>query len=313
MKLKQILSYFIFLLVLAIGCTDQSNQHTNTHGRLSVRLTDAPFPYDLIAEANVTVFKIEARLKSTADQEDENVDASMNADQAENQESNSPFIVLMEEEIDVNLLDLTNGNTLLMADLEVPVGSIDLVRFYVKGVNVLLTDGRTFDLKVPSGAQTGIKVFIKPELVISGGLSSDLLLDFDVCNSFVPKGNLRAEHGITGFNFKPVIKASNLSTAGTLSGVVSVLEEEMEVGLEGAQISVMAADTINTTGLTNAEGNYTIMGLTAGSYRVFAEKEGYLASDTVQVQIDAANFTEQNFLLEPEAATDEETDTEGGN
>ena len=85
-------------------------------------------------------------------------------------EEKTSFIVLMEEEMEVNLLDLTNGVTKNLADLDVPVGTYDLVRVYVKGVNVVLTDGSTFDLKVPSGEQSGIKIFIKPGLVVSGAL-----------------------------------------------------------------------------------------------------------------------------------------------
>ena len=34
-------------------------------------LTDAPFPSNLVAEANVTIFKIEARLKSDEDKDEE--------------------------------------------------------------------------------------------------------------------------------------------------------------------------------------------------------------------------------------------------
>jgi len=172
----------------------------------------------MVAEANVTIFKVEARSVMEAD-------ASEDSDSTEDDamDESSPFVVLMETEIDVNLLDLTNGSTEMLADLDVLARAYDLVRVYVKGINVGLTDGRTFDLKVPSGEQTGIKVFMKPALTVVGGLSSDLLLDFDVSRSFVAKGGVHKVDGITGFNFKPVIKASNMSTAGTLAGNVSTI------------------------------------------------------------------------------------------
>ena len=292
MKSKIFISLFIAFTVLLTGCSDDSDSQKNDEfGRLTVRLTDSPFPYDLVAEANVTVFKVEARLMEQEEMEGEDMDG---------ENAGSPFITLMEEEIDVNLLTLVNGFTQELADLEVPAGTYDLVRIYVKGINVVLTDGRTFDLNVPSGAQTGIKVFIDPPLNVSGGLTTDLLLDIDVSQSFVAKGNIDTPAGINGFNFKPVIKASNMSTSGTLSGKVVTLEEEMEIGLEGAQISVIATDTLNTTGFTDIDGNYTIMGLTAGTYEVLAEAVGFIVSDTVEVQIDAANKTIQDFLLEAE-------------
>jgi len=292
MKIKKFSIFLIAFLGITIGCTDNNDASSDT-GKLIVQLTDAPFPHDLVAEANVTVFKIDARNKSMDAEAD--MDSEMTLE-----EGGSPFIVLMEEEIEVNLLELTNGVTETLANIEVPVGNYDLVRVYVKGVNVVLTDGTTYNLDVPSGEQTGIKVFIKPGLTVTGGISSDLLLDFDVSRSFVAKGSTKKVESITGFNFKPVIKASNMSTAGTLMGTVLSIEEELEIALEGAQISVFAADTLNTTGFSDADGNYAIMGLDAGTYKALAELEGYFPSDTLDVEIAAANKTIQDFELELE-------------
>ncbi|PWL38437.1 hypothetical protein DKG77_09225 [Flagellimonas aquimarina] len=297
MRTKFILNLLFVFTLFIIGCTGDTNNENEGLGRLTVQLTDAPFPSDFVAEANVTIFKVDARNK-----DNEDMDENSSDDTDMDDENDSPFITLMEEEITVNLLDLTNGNMELLADLEVPVGTYDLIRVYAKGINVVLDDGRTFDLKVPSGEQTGIKVFIKPSIAVIGGLSSDLLLDFDVSRSFIVKGNTKTPDGINGFNFKPVIKVSNLSTSGTLSGSATTLEEEMQVALEGAQISVIVADTLNTTGFSDADGNYTILGLEAGAYKVFAELEGYVASDSVEVQINTANKTIQDFVLEVESA-----------
>ncbi len=219
---------------LFIGCSN--NETASDYGRLKVQLTDAPFPHDLVSEANVTIFKVDARYKGNMDldtQANDSTDVTVETDKGK------PFIVLMENEVQVNLLELTNGVTKTLVDIDVPVGSYDLIRVYVKGINVVLTDGTTFNLDVPSGSQSGIKVFIKPELMVNGGLSSDLLLDFDVSKSFVQKSG--------GFNFKPVIKASNLSTAGTLMGTITAVEQDTIVGVEGAQVAVFIADTLNTT------------------------------------------------------------------
>ncbi|NVN18389.1 DUF4382 domain-containing protein [Muricauda sp. HICW] len=302
MRTKIFSSLFAVMTLFFVSCSDDEGNGGNPQGTgtLSVQMTDAPFPYELIAEANVTVYKVEARRVS----EDDDDDAL----------TTSPYITLMEEEIETNLLELTNGLTLQLAEIEVPVGTYDQVRVYVKGVNVVLTDGTVYELKVPSGDSSGIKVFIDPGITVVGGLSSDLLLDFDVSRSFVAKGNISTAAEISGFNFKPVIKASNLSTAGTLSGNVSTVEEETQIGLFGAQVSVFAADTLNTTSFTDPDGNYAILGLEAGTYEVVSEFDGFIASDTIEVQINAANVTTQDFILEvdPDAATEEET-TEGGN
>ncbi len=287
MKTK-LLSFFIILAVLFFsGCSEDLSTEANM-GRLTVQLTDAPFPYDLISEANVTIFKIDARYKGESMEGEENTE-----------DDGKTFIVLMEEERDINLINLTNGITETLVDMDVPAGSYDLILIYVKGVNVVLIDGSTFDLKVPSGEQTGIKVFIKPSLFVSGELSSDLLLDFDVSRSFIPKGNSKNISGINGFNFKPVIKASNLTAAGTLSGLVSTIQNEEPIGLEGATVSVFAADTLNTSTFTDESGNYTIMGLIAGSYDVMVELEGYESQTEEEVTILAGNKIIQDFDLVP--------------
>ena len=268
-----------FTLVL-FSCSDTNDKNSAT-GNLSVQLTDAPFLYDLVKEANVTIFKIEARYKG--DLEENDVES--------NEES---FIVLMEEEISINLLELTNGITEDLVNVEVPVGTYDLIRVYVKGVHVVLNDDTVYDLKVPSGEQTGIKVFVSPGIVVSGGLTSDLLLDFDVSKSFVAKGG---RSNLSGFNFKPVIKASNLSTAGTLAGTITTLEGETQIALEGAQVSVIVADTINTTAFTDASGGYLIMGLQKGTYGIEVDLEGYSSVSAVGIEIEAGNKTVQNFEL----------------
>ena len=293
MKFRLITIALFFVFTVFISCTDNDDKNRD-YGRLSVNLTDAPFPHDLVAEANVTIFKIDARYKGDMNiisEVEDNSDSSMIT------EEKSSFVVLMEDEMEVNLLELTNGVTKNLVDLDVPVGIYDLVRVYVKGVNVVLTDGSTFDLKIPSGEQTGIKIFIKPGLVVEGGLSADLLLDFDVSKSFVAKGGGSNFENITGFNFKPVIKACNMSTAGTLSGKVTTLQEEVAVGLKGAQVAVFAADTLNTTTFTDADGKYMVMGLIAGSYDVEVELSTYQKQSVADIEIVAGNITSQDFVL----------------
>ncbi|EAR01360.1 DUF4382 domain-containing protein [Maribacter sp. HTCC2170] len=296
MKIKNLLSALLVLILLTlfIGCTDGDDNNSDI-GKLTVQITDAPFPHDLVAEANVTIFKIEARSKHIdIENVEENVDGTEN-----NRDEEDSFIILMEEEMEMNLLSLTNGITETLVETNVSVGTYDLLRIYVKGINIVLKDGTTFDLNVPSGQQTGIKVFIKPGIVVSGGLSADLLLDFDVSKSFVPKGNRNDFSGITGFNFKPVIKACNKTTSGTLSGIVSTVQEEVHVGLEGAQIEIFTADTLNTTTFSDESGAYMVLGLMAGTYDVIVELEGYDSVVEEEIEIIKGNKTLQDFELTP--------------
>ncbi|MDB4270974.1 DUF4382 domain-containing protein [bacterium] len=288
MKIKLLSSFIILALLFFSGCSEDLSTEGNM-GRLTVQLTDAPFPYDLISEANVTIFKVDARYKGDSMEGDEN-----------NKEEGNSFVVLMEEERDFNLLNLTNGITETLVDIDVPAGSYDLIRIYVKGVNVVLKDESKYDLKVPSGEQTGIKVFIKPSIVVSGELSSDLLLDFDVGRSFIPKGNIKSISGINGFNFKPVIKACNISFAGSVSGMVSTMIDGEIIGLEDATVSVFETGSLDPImAPTDENGNYTVMGLNAGSYDVMVELDGYETQIIEEVTIVAGNTIIQDFDLVP--------------
>lgn len=270
--MRTLISLFLFAAVIFMAASCNKDSSTGT---LIIKLSDAPFPTDQVAEANVTISKIEARKAGETE--------------------GNPFIVLSEEELSFNLLDLTNGITANLVNTEVPEGSYNLFRLYIKSANIVLKDGRNFDMFVPSGSQTGIKIFVEPEIVVAGGLSAELLLDFDVSQSFVVLGNDQTPAGIKGFIFKPVIKASNTSYAGTLTGMVT---DTALVAIDGAQVAVYAADTLNTTTFADTTGKYTVLGLLAGSYKIVVEAEGFVSQSAEDVAIVVGNTTKKDFVLE---------------
>lgn len=111
-----------------------------------------------------------------------------------------------------NLLELRNGVTAPLGEVEVPEGTYEQIRLIVaEDASVVMKDGTTYDLKVPSGTETGIKVLTGGMKVDSETLTS-ITLDFAVDESFVVKGNPNSPAGIKGFNFKPVIKLEDLTS-----------------------------------------------------------------------------------------------------
>ncbi|WP_297765623.1 DUF4382 domain-containing protein [uncultured Muriicola sp.] len=296
MKTKYLYAFLGILLILFTGCTD-NDATENGVGRLTIQLTDAPFPLDLISEANVTIYKIEARQKDDTEDGSSMEDEENMGNESEDMHHGTSIVVLMEEEININLLHLTNGVTESLVDTEIPAGTYDQLRVYAKGINVVMNDDEstTYDLKIPSGEQSGIKVKIKPALTIAGGLSADLLLDFDVSRSFVPRGNIRDISKFNGFIFKPVIKVSNMATAGTLAGVVTDMADG--TALAGAQITVSQDGEEITTSFTDETGAYMIMGLDPGSYDVIAALDLYDTSSVETIEIVVGNKTVLNFEL----------------
>lgn len=243
-----------FILVFA-GC-DKTNEG---NGRLVVNITDAPFPVDLIESAEVTITKVEIREAGDC-----------NCDE-------SPFHILWEGSETFNLLDLRNGVVAELLNLQIEAGEYDLLRLYVDEASLKVKDGETYTVKVPSGSQTGIKIFINPGLVIEGGLTTELILDFDLSNSFVMQGNMNSPAGIKGFHFKPVIRAVNNSVAGRLEGKVT---DKSGVKVKEASI-IVKQDTVVATAVADTMGYYAILGLPSGVYSVIAAKENY---DTLKVE-----------------------------
>jgi hypothetical protein len=78
---------------------------------------------------------------------------------------------------------------------------------------------------------------------------------------------------------------------------VTTLQEEVAVGMEGAQVSIFAADTLNTTTFTDETGAYMVMGLLTGNFDVTVELDGYVAQTVEDIEISAANKTVQDFEL----------------
>jgi hypothetical protein len=253
-------------------------------GKLTVKMTDAPLNIDLVEEANVTISKIEAR--------------QVIEDEAEADTTN-PFITLYNQTETYNLLELRNGVTETLVDMEIPTGDYDLIRLYVDEASLTLTNGQTYDVKVPSGDQTGIKVFIDPEVQVEGGLTSELLLDFDVSKSFVMKGNLNTPAGVNGFNFKPVIRAVNQTTAGRIAGMVT---DTADTAINEAAVWI-EQDSVITTTYSDTTGSYAILGVKEGTYDVYAAKEGYDTLKVSGLEVTAGNQTTQNLELMPQDTT----------
>lgn len=266
---KIFLTFFAAALVLS-GCT----KTVDGPGKLSVKITDDPFNISYVESATVTITKIEIRKAGEND--------------------GNPFIVLSEDSVTIDLSKLRNGITEELLNLEIPQGNYDLIRLYVDQASLKIKDQPVaYKVKVPSGQQTGIKIFISPALRIEGRLTSELLLDFDLSKSFVMRGNMDHSSGVNGFIFKPCIRAANNSTAGRIEGIVT---DTSKVRIADAKIWVKQ-DTIMSTTFTDISGNYAFIGVPAGTYSIFATKENYDTVSYTGIKVIEGNRTIQNFAL----------------
>jgi hypothetical protein len=273
MKKLLFLSITVAIAVLLTDCSKSFNNDGT--GRLVIRLTDAPFPFENIETANVTISKVELRKVGDGIPD------------------GNPFVTVSEEIMNFNLLELRNGITAALADIEIPAGTYNLIRLYVDEASLETKDGAAFDVKVPSGQQTGIKIRIKPEITVEGGLTSELLIDFDLSRSFILRGNPDKPSGMTGFIFKPVIRAVNNTTAGRVEGTVINADD---LAVENAEVWI-EQDTLVATSYTDDSGKYAFLGIPAGTYSLFATKENYDTVSYAGVQVTAGNRTVKDFIL----------------
>ncbi len=259
-------------------------------GRLRVLVTDSPFPVDMIERAEITITRVEARL-TTQSAESQPADEEGTTEDGE-------WIVVFEGETTLDLLDLRNGRTDLLADATIPAGHYTELRLIVTGGTVkLIDDDRIFDLRVPSGEQTGIKLKLAFDVPEDG--EATLLLDVDLSRAFMamPPGHSDDPASIRSFRFQPAIamRLINIVEAGQISGVVT--DAGTQLPIENAQVAASRDGSEVGSTFTDPDGTYTLMGLAAGTYSVEFSAIGYQSHTEAAVDVQAGQTTTQNAAL----------------
>ena len=271
MKNMMILLTAAAFLLITGSCSETKNNDAD--GRLVIKMTDDPFDISGIESATVTITKVE--IKKVGD----------------GISDGSPWLTLSEDTVTLDLIDLRNGVTETLLDLEIPAGEYDQVRLYVDEAGLKLKENENpFAVKVPSGSQTGIKIHVTPSLEVADGLTAELLLDLDLSRSFILRGNMRNNNG---FIFKPVIRAANMTSAGRIQGTVT---DTLDAAIRDAMVW-LEQDTVVATAFADSLGFYAIIGVPAGTYSVTAAKEGYDTLSYEGIAIRPGNRTVQNFRL----------------
>lgn len=271
MKRKNIL---LLVLLAAIAITWQACEKSEKpSGRLVVYITDDPFPIEMIEKASIRVFKFEAHPM--------------------NYEEDEGMVILSEDTVAYNLVKLRNGVVESLIDSELPAGKYDYFRLYVDEASLKIFDGESFNVKVPSGSTSGIKVIVDPSVVVTEGLTSEFVLDIDLSKSFVLNGSYDTPAGIKGFNFKPVIRAFNVSDAGRIDGLV---RDSQSNPVKGVSLTAQFdSEKYNT--FSDSTGYYNLIGLPTGIYSLTAEEDGYESVLLENVVVVAGNKTTRNITM----------------
>ena len=201
---------------LPVACSDSGLSGLNDGtGRLVVKLTDAPFLSDSVASVDVFVVRVDGRVGST---DDADADANLQSGTA------AGWHTLAEPNALYDLLTLQNGATATLGSATLTAGTYNGFRFIIdpNQSSITLKNGKKLtntsspSVTFPSASRTGIKIVLSKPVEIVGGATTTFLIDFDVNNSFVMRGNSIDQNGLL---FKPVIKGT-ITDAATVNATV---------------------------------------------------------------------------------------------
>lgn len=266
--MKNIKYFFVTLILIAVASCANDNT-TDPVGTLSLKLTDAPMHYDQFMSASVTIDKIEIGNSNDA----------------------NSFMTLTDVPMKYNLLELVNGMTSTMANVEIPAGDYNLMRLYISSTEMKMVNGDSFTYNMNQDGYSGsgmmqngmmlnnqnrsIDIQLDHLLTISNGSMSEFLIDMDVDESFMLEGvnyDNTMMMSMTGFTFMPTMRFVDMANTGTINGTV----QDTTGNLPNATISLMQNGTLYTTTHSDENGHYAFIGIPEGMYTIGAELDGYM-------------------------------------
>jgi hypothetical protein len=175
-----------------------------------------------------------------------------------------------------NVINLLNFQTsaLNLATTPIPPGTYHQIRFILDTTSTatnIVVNGTTFPLIIPSGTgpegfggnsatdngngpgTAGIKVNV--DFTAVAGQLTGLLIDFNAAESILFAGG--------DYIMKPVLVATATVTSGSIAGKVT---NPSNGPVSNAQVLAQQGGTTINSGVTDANGNYQINALLAGTY-----------------------------------------------
>jgi hypothetical protein len=144
--MKQLLLMTLPIILMALttlGCDSDKRDRVSTN--LQIELTDAPFPFESVAQANIIISEIAV----VGDDGITPIDSQTRV---------------------YDLVQLQHGQTAILTSLALLPGEYKEFRLKVDSATLTLTDGRSFALKIPSGSSSGLKIKLDTPLQIDTGL-----------------------------------------------------------------------------------------------------------------------------------------------
>lgn len=260
--------------VLFAGCDTNSDTlgPDGGMGTITIQMTDAPI--DSADAVNVFIERVEVN----------------------NAEDEEGWITISEPQQTYDLLELTNGATAVIGSKELEPGVYHQIRLILsQGGHSVEVDGKAYDMKVPSGPQTGVKVNVNAE--IEPDFENIVLIDFDASRSVKKAGN----SGM--YILTPVVTGSVRAITGNIEGTADPAESRPVV------YAIAGTDTLASTIADTSSGDFRIIGLEEGTYDVALapRNDAYQSAVEEDVSVTAGETAEIGEIALPPAPEEENT------
>lgn len=257
-KNRYITFLFLFFATFSLLLTscDVADKNTATKGQIVVKLTDAPADYDAVF----------IEVESVKIHTDKNPDDGIAED---------GWITISDEKQRIDLLELQNGDVILLGRKELDTGFYHQIRLILGDNNTIVVNGTSHPLKTPSAQQSGLKLNINAE--VKAGEIYTLLIDFNAAKSIVERGNGK-------YNLSPVIRTVTLGKTASIEGAVEPATFETKVS------AIADGDTLTT--FTEDNGAFKFIGVLPNTYKLKVNPLDESYADTT--------ITEINVELEDE-------------
>lgn len=204
---KTVVAAGLLIAGVAIGACGGADTSPRGMGTLVVQLTDAPFPTDSVKSVDIFVVRVDGK---TADVDEASADQHV---ATETESESDGWTTLASPNASINLLALQNGVVSTVGEAKIAAASYRGFRLVIDPSkssvtlknNQVLTSTSSPSVAFPSASRSGIKIVLGDPVVVGEDGKTTMVVDFDVGNSFVMRGNSLSQNGLL---FKPVIRAT---------------------------------------------------------------------------------------------------------
>ena len=209
----------LLLIAVAIGITSTScnNDSTAKNYPYSVRMTDAPGPYEKV---NIDLIAVE--VKGGAGQ----------------------TVTLNTTAGIYNLLDLSNGVNKLIATSNLSDSKVSQIRLILGPNSTVVVGGNTYPLSTPSAEQSGLKLSI--DQTLEAGIQNEIMIDFDANVSVIETGN-------GTYKLKPVLRTVVTAISGNIIGSITPIGMLATVSATSSA-GVVYSSNVNNLGFFQISG-----------------------------------------------------------